>query len=338
MGDELNKWSTFPICCFLIGIILLISLLPASFQRVGALEVGIYYDTGAVHLDETAQYGPGYWYVGPGSKFLMYPLTQQTLQFYDKSVNATQIFPTDNAFQQPMITARSQDGQKITMDVFVTYSIGVSTDGGTKAAQIVEIYNSFKDNYKRPAAFQVESACLEIMSTYTATEVFTKRAEISTKIATKITSYFVSINLKFHVVSIMNMNMPAAYSEAVQNTQIASQGVEEKTNLKNGIAVSQTTNELLAVIEKNILVERATALGTIYVTHQTQIGKGLSSRYTSLNTAYTAVKTSGLTINDNLAWKFQYVHYIMAFKQSTPPSKNLIYKNVAGLKASITAS
>jgi len=39
------------------------------------------------------------------------------------------------------------------MDVFVTYSIGVSTDGGTKAAQIVEIYNSFKDNYKRPAAF-----------------------------------------------------------------------------------------------------------------------------------------------------------------------------------------
>jgi len=65
-----------------------------------------------------------------------------------------------------------------------------------------------------------------------------------------------------------------------------------------------TTNELLAVIDKNILVERATCLGTIYVTHQTQIGNGMSSRYGSLNTAYAAVKSGGLTINDALAWKF----------------------------------
>jgi len=40
------------------------------------------------------------------------------------------------------------------------------------------------------------------------------------------------------------------------------------------------------------------------VTHQTQIGTGMSSRYTSLNTAYAAVIAGGLTISDNLAWKF----------------------------------
>jgi len=40
----------------------------------------------------------------------VYPTVQQTLMFYDTATNATQKFPTDGTFQQPMITARSQDG------------------------------------------------------------------------------------------------------------------------------------------------------------------------------------------------------------------------------------
>jgi len=61
----------------------------------------------------------------------------------------------------------------------------------------------------------VESAVLEVMSLYTATEVFTKRAEITSSIGNKINTYFANINLKFELVSIMNMNMPVTYSEAV---------------------------------------------------------------------------------------------------------------------------
>jgi len=110
MGQELNKWSLFPISVVIMGCILLISLLPASFQRVGSLQFGIYMDTGAITLDETKLYGPGYWYVGPGSKFLIYPSTQQTLLFYDSTVNATQTFPTNDTFKQPEITGRTQDG------------------------------------------------------------------------------------------------------------------------------------------------------------------------------------------------------------------------------------
>jgi len=97
--------------------------------------------------------------------------------------------------------------------------------------------------------------------------------------------------------------------------------------------VSLATNELLAVTDKNIQVERATAQGDQYVSLQTQKGLGLSGRYNSLVTAYGSVKANGITINDAKAWKFIFVHYIMAFKLSSPTKRKLLFRNMRGLNS-----
>lgn len=93
------------------------------------------------------------------------------------------------------------------------------------------------------------------------------------------------------------------------------------------------TNELLATTDKNIQVAKATAQGDQYVTLQTQKGLGLKGRYDHLVTAYNTVKTAGLTINDSKSWKFIFVHYIMAFKLSSPTKRKMLFRNMRGLNS-----
>jgi len=48
-------------------------------------------------------------------------------------------------------------------------------------------------------------------------------------------------------------------------------------------------------------------------------------------TAYAAVKAGGLTVSDDKAWKFIFIHWMMAFKLSSPPEKKILIKNMKGL-------
>lgn len=334
LGDDLerygmNKWTVFPCCFFFLGTIIGISLQAANWRTVQPLYWGVVYNMGSVRLNDNKLYGPGRYCVGPGSDFFTWPSTDETILFNDASANATQVFPLGNSFVQPEITARSKDGLRITMDVMVNYQLGVSD--ATRASDLVIIYNAFKDNYKRPIAFMAESAILEVISTYNVNQIFTKRAEIVSEISKKITTYQIKIKMTFKVLSIINMDQPAAYSAEILNTQIALQGVEEKTNLKEGIKVSLTTNELLATTDKTILEAKRTSEGTIYKKMQEEKGKGLKSRYDSLVTAYNKVKTEGQTVNDTKAWKFIFIHWMMAYKLGTPPSRTVLMKNMKGL-------
>jgi len=128
MVSGFNKWSIFPIATFFMGIILFISLMTANWRFVGALEYGIVYNTASVQLDNATLYGPGRHSIGPGSVFLTFPSTDETILFNDASTNATQAFPLGNSFVQPFLTARTKDGLKITMDALVNYKIGRSDD------------------------------------------------------------------------------------------------------------------------------------------------------------------------------------------------------------------
>jgi len=80
-----------------------------------------------------------------------------------------------------------------------------------------------------------ESSILEVFSNYDIADVFTSRAQIVSDIEVKIKSYFEQINMTFKAVSIINMDLPEKFNDEVLNTQIALQGIDEKTNLKAGI-------------------------------------------------------------------------------------------------------
>jgi hypothetical protein len=83
------------------------------------------------------------------------------------------------------------------MNIVVNYVLGLSTASADLAKELINIHNAFKDDYKRPAAFIAESAVLEIMSGYSAKEVWSKRLEIKTNIGNLITTNFKLIYLKF---------------------------------------------------------------------------------------------------------------------------------------------
>lgn len=196
-------------------MILFISLLSANFRTVGSLEYGILKNDGSVRLDDSKVYGPGIYGVGPGSNFLTFPSKQQTIMFVDATANATQTFPTGTAYIENQVSARSKDGLVINMNIVVNYVLGLSTGSADLAKELINIYNAFKDGYKRPATFIAESAILEIMSGYNAKEVWSKRLEIKTNIGNLITTNFKLIFLKFKGVEIMNMDLPAKFAEEV---------------------------------------------------------------------------------------------------------------------------
>lgn len=91
------------------------------------------------------------------------------------------------------------------MNIVVNYILGLTHGNSADLAkELVNIYNSFKDKYKRPAAFIAESAILEVMSSYNAVDTWTKRAEIKTNIGNLIATNFKLIFMTFKGVEIMN--------------------------------------------------------------------------------------------------------------------------------------
>lgn len=136
--------------------------------------------------------------------------------FIDTTANATQSFPVGSAYVETQISGRSKDGLIVGMNVVVNYVLGLSpTKPADLAKELINIYNSFKDNYKRPAAFIAESAILEVMSGYNAQEVWSQRTQIKNAMSALITQNFKLIYITFKGIEIMNMDLPKKYADEV---------------------------------------------------------------------------------------------------------------------------
>ena len=111
-------------CCAMIitGIV----LLAISFKSLEATQFGIRYNAYSKQIDETKIYEEGTYYLGPGVRFIKFPIEV-------KSVN----FPSSE------FAVRSRDGMKLSLTVSLQYKLSKKLD---VTLQLLRKYG--EDNYE----------------------------------------------------------------------------------------------------------------------------------------------------------------------------------------------
>lgn len=157
---------------------------------------------------------PGLRWIVPGERVITYSISRQT---YTMSVAAQegQITGDDS------IRARTEDGQEVTIDASIVYSIDT-----TKVIQLhINWQNRYENEIVRPAA---RNAIRDAVSQYSVEEIVsTKRAEMEGAITNILTEKFAQNDLLLVDFLLRDIHFSPEYAAAVEQKQIAEQQAQQ---------------------------------------------------------------------------------------------------------------
>jgi regulator of protease activity HflC (stomatin/prohibitin superfamily) len=153
---------------------------------------------------------PGLRWIIPGERVTTYSISQETYTM--SSVNAEGQVVGDDS-----VPARTKDGQEITIDASVQFSIDPD--------KVIQLHISLQNNYvERVVRPQARSIIRDVVSQYGVEEVVsTKRAEMEEAITSQLTAKFTANNLIMADFLVRNIRFSDEYAAAVEQKQIAEQ-------------------------------------------------------------------------------------------------------------------
>lgn len=199
-GNEvvgITKWFILMILAIIIGFIFLFG----SFRSINAGQIGIKTRFGKVVGTQ----------LNEGLNFKL-PIIEKITKM-DIKVNKYEVTGS----------GASKDLQDVSIAVAVNYS--VDANKSVKLFKTVGIH--YKDNIIAPA---VQEAIKSVVSSYTAEELITKRAEVSTKISEALETKTNSYGLKIQTINITNFQFSATYTQAIEAKQVAEMEVATAKN------------------------------------------------------------------------------------------------------------
>lgn len=113
------------------------------------------------------------------------------------------------------------------------------------------------------------------------------------------------------MVNIVNMDLPKSYMEAIVQTQIAIQKIQETTYLKEGIQIQSQTDVNVATVNKELTVDRAKSQGEVYKKVRQAQGEALKTRADNMKGAYNDLATNAAGLGYTAFKDKLFVHYIM---------------------------
>lgn len=187
-------------------------------------------------------------------------------------------------------------------------------------------------DYEEAVAIVVEQAVLDVFSTFTGEEVYTDRTRLTAEVNAAAVQRLQHILFESKMVNIVNMDLPQSYMDAIVETQVAAQKIQEVQYLKEGEEIQGQTNISVATENKLKQIALATQEGEIYKKYEQKKGEALAIRLGNIKDAYEDIKTNAAGVQWTSPTDKLFLHYIMAFKMSKG-QKKIFMKNFAGLGA-----
>lgn len=256
------------LCCLLL--IPSIFLFAFSFGVVEVLTVGIIWDKQTMIVEYDELYQSGRHWTGLDRYYIPFPSNVQTLRFGEFSwFHDDDKIAEDQTANRGDIECRAADGMQVFMEVTVQYKL--STD----PQDLVCLYRDFGEGsagYREYFADLTTKVVLDVASTYVGTEFFTKRSVIEADIHKALDVELRRTYARVSSLQLVNMEFDkaGAFADAIENTQIANQDVQQQRNevevaIINGDALSgsaQTTAAVVVAVAKSkrdVMVQQATA-------------------------------------------------------------------------------
>eukprot|EP00331_Platyophrya_macrostoma_P019023 CAMPEP_0176467180 /NCGR_PEP_ID=MMETSP0127-20121128/38316_1 /TAXON_ID=938130 /ORGANISM="Platyophrya macrostoma, Strain WH" /LENGTH=316 /DNA_ID=CAMNT_0017860453 /DNA_START=40 /DNA_END=991 /DNA_ORIENTATION=+ len=222
---------------------------------------------------------------------------------------------TEEATYQNGITARTSEGLLITIDAAVFYKIGTTDSPGQKAAQILDIYAKFGDNYEFPVIALTEGLIQDVASRYQAYQFFTNRQEVQDAMETELRTNMNDLGFALACLDmdILNLNFDPSFQQAVEQAQIVVENTLTEQANYDTIQVQAATRVAAASIDAEIIILNAQTNSNItYLNKQ-------ATQTASLKIAGLGALSGYLGFSESEILDFLWIYYQIYY----PSSANL---------------
>lgn len=251
-------------CLIIIGSI----LLGVSFSVLEPNEVGLEYNANTLKL-YTELYRGGRYFLGVGHSFVKFPTTMQTIKFSGSDA----------------ILGRTKDGLAVEMSISLQYKYILD------AASLRKLYIDFAENHLTAYIKIARSVIRDVASEYTAFQFFAERTIIGAKMQVEMNNALAKVYSTVPALQLLNVELPIAFSDAIQKTVNAQQDIEKAEYEQNAVKISSQTEVFKAQKDAEIVIINANATAQATLAAMKAQAKALTTQLTAEKDAYNAAKT-----------------------------------------------
>lgn len=219
------------ICCGSFCTILVVGaiLLGESYDLVNPNEVGLIYDGNLHTLVDSESWAQGRHFVGIGRSFIKFSTLEHTIKYTGSDI----------------ISTRTMDGLRVTMDVTFQYKLKTSADS------LSWIYSNYAYDW-HPIYMKIGRSILRnVVAEYKAFWLVSRRHELAAQMQIELKAQLGAAGAKVISLQLISITIPTSIEDAIIATVIAQQDVETATSEKAIATISAATS----LIEAKVLAE-----------------------------------------------------------------------------------
>ena len=267
------------ISCVVFTVLLVSSILIGlSFGVLQSTESGIDYNTITQSLDTSKVWTNGRHFIGLGHEFIIFPNNLQTISFPDEH-------------------CRTSDGLLVTLSVEFQYQL---MGGDTLFTLYADWGTEYDSGYRSLARDSIRT----VAAKYTAFDFFERREAISAAMQVDLhTILTTSHHATVELFQLQNINLPEAFQESIQATEIARQEIQRVTNVQEQEVINAQTKIIEAKASAEILGVQAKNEAAGYIAQKSAEAYSIGVKLEAEKNAYTALKaTLGFTNEELLTY------------------------------------
>eukprot|EP00163_Fabomonas_tropica_P000153 TRINITY_DN1010_c0_g1_i6.p1 TRINITY_DN1010_c0_g1~~TRINITY_DN1010_c0_g1_i6.p1 ORF type:complete len:312 (+),score=63.20 TRINITY_DN1010_c0_g1_i6:337-1272(+) len=260
-----------------IGVLVLVSiiLIAVSFSALQPNQVGLDLNRNNQKIDDSRLYQSGTHFLGLGHGFTL-SLSLSLSLFKFGTTLRTVRFCED--CHSPTLTARSKDGLSLRMDVNFEYKLRVEIKG------LVELYSKFGTSYEEQYIRTSRDVIRLVCGEFVAQEYSFNRSLVGVRIKEALNHTLYDLQASVESVNILNIDLPAAFAQAIQESELVKQEKERVQFEKESADITANTMIIEAEKRAELRVSEALTNKTNRLLQKDAEANGITTRYVERNT------------------------------------------------------
>jgi regulator of protease activity HflC (stomatin/prohibitin superfamily) len=208
-----------------VGLILMIILLAISFKPLDQLDFGLNYNSITLQIEEDVYADAGLYFLGVGCYFITYPRTVQTIEFIAEENDRLQTRTSDGLPVKLSVSFQYRYNEDTLLDLYLTYK-----------KQEIEVYENTAKAVIANAATQFDA--------YT---FFNDKQGIANAMQIDVSRVFQEeLFASIDAFQITRVELPSQFQSAILDSIQAKQNISERMRYKENMAVTFSTQVLIA--------------------------------------------------------------------------------------------
>lgn len=313
-------------------LILFIVLMVKSFEVIPFLSFGLYFDSATHQVVSSQDYikTSGRYYIGPGRRFLTFPLRRLNIIVSD---NPNERIKSDHTTGS--IIARSMDGLQVKVELFCQIklvNIEILRDPIKKPIfektflKTIQLLNLYSGDLKFLSMLTsiLLTNVLDVVSTFTSDKIYIARQSLGDNLTSTFQKSMELYGIEVPVLILTNVGFTSPeIIGALELTQILNQNVIQIRILQDSINLKLQYQQQINSYDNVNSVNIATTQGQVNLIQSNGTAKGVNATYTNLINGIQEMQT----VFQGDYYSMNFLIYMSVFKNTFSENQRVLLTN-----------